>query len=164
MSASSALAAAETSPGAAQIRRILELEMAIAARVNDVRSSYGLGALRISAELTQAARAHAQVLAHGGFFAHEWSDGAPLDHWIARFYPAGKARFWKVAENLEWSPAPLDAQQTVASWLADSVQRRNVLGRHWRRLGLGVISAEESPGVYAGRKVVIAAAVFGVRR
>jgi uncharacterized protein YkwD len=164
MSAQSALAAADASAATPQIRRILELEMATAARINDVRRSYGLDALRISAELTQAARAHAEVLARGGFFAHEWSDGTPLDLWLARFYPAGNARFWNVGENLEWSAAPLDARQTVARWLADSGQRRNVLGWQWRQLGLGIISAEHAPGVYGGQNVVIVAAEVGVRR
>ena len=147
-----------------QIQRAFELEMAAVARINEARDSYGLGALRISAELTRAARAHTDVLARRGCLAREWSDGTPFDKWIARFYPAGKARIWQVAENLDWSTQALDVQQTVGRWLADPGQRRNLLGRQWRHVGLGVISSHSAPGVYGGQNVVIAAALFGVRR
>jgi uncharacterized protein YkwD len=62
-----------------------------------------------------------------------------------------------------WANDRLDPAQTISSWLASPGHRRILLDPSWRELGVGTVLAQEAPGAYAGRDVVIVAADFGTR-
>jgi uncharacterized protein YkwD len=147
-----------TTSVAAQLQRL------VAAEINVVRRSHGLGRLALSTQLTRAGEEHARELAIAGYFSHDWSDGTPFGRWIRRFYPVAGARMWSAGENLEWSVQELTPQQTVELWLESPVHRRILLDKRWSHVGLGVIRAGGAGGIYGGRSVVIVAAEFGLRR
>jgi len=132
-------------------------------QVNVIRRANGLPWLTISARLTRAADAHARILAATGTFTHDWSDGRPFAVWIRSFYPAQGFRFWAAAENLLWATPSFVPRDGVREWLASPPHRRNLLAPQWRSIGIAVIKAEGTGGVFGGGPVEIAAAEFGVR-
>lgn len=132
--------------------------------INRLRRTRGLTAVRVSPELSRAAVAHVRTLASGGLFSHDWEDGTPFATWIQRYYPPLPGGIsWLAGENLVWATDRLDPAQTISSWLASPGHRRILLDPSWRELGVGTVLAQEAPGAYAGRNVVIVAADFGTR-
>jgi uncharacterized protein YkwD len=133
------------------------------AAINAIRRSRGLPAVRRSTGLSRAAVAHVRALATGGLFTHDWDDGTPFATWIQRYYPPLPGTSWLAGENLVWATDRLDAGQAIAAWLASPPHRRILLERSWREVGVGTVLAQEAPGAYGGRNVVIVAADFGTR-
>jgi uncharacterized protein YkwD len=169
--AQSAPQSAPASPSASSVRAAATttsvstgLANLVAAQINVVRRAHRLPRLVVSTQLAQAGREHAQQLALAGYFSHDWSDGIPFGTWIRRFYPVGPARRWSAGENLAWATPEVTARQAVEMWLASPEHRRILLTRSWRQIGLAAIRADNAPGVYGGRSVVILAAEFGIRR
>jgi uncharacterized protein YkwD len=149
---------------AVSIRRASDLEAGLLVRINAVRRGFGLRPLSQSAQLTRAAVAHVDKLATGGYFSHDWSDGAPFRRWIQTFYPVGRASFWSTGENLLWGGEAVTPTDAVAAWLASPEHRLNLLASKWTQIGIGVVRAAAAPGFYKGQDVAIAATEFGVRR
>ena len=142
-----------------------DLARTLVAEVNRTRRARGLRPLTYSARLTNAATAHAQVLATAGQFTHAWpTTGRLYASWIRGFYPARGFRLWSVGENLLWASPGFTPPSAVQQWLDSPTHRRVLLSRSWRELGVGVVSAVAAPGAYGGRDVQIAAAEFGTRR
>jgi uncharacterized protein YkwD len=140
-----------------------QASLPLIAAINGLRRARGLPTVRTSPALSRAAVAHVRALAAGGLFTHDWDDGTPFATWIQRYYPPVAGASWLAGENLVWATDRLDPAQAIAAWLASPPHRRILLERSWRELGVGTVLAQEAPGAYAGRNVVIVAADFGTR-
>ena len=132
--------------------------------INTFRATHGLARLRLSPQLTSAARAHSQQMARDGYFAHESADGSAFSKRLESFYRVSPARPWAVGENLLWSSSALGGARALRLWLASPRHRRNVMDPHWREIGLSAAHEAHAPGVYHGLDVTILTADFGFRR
>ncbi|MFW2542077.1 CAP domain-containing protein [Primorskyibacter sp. 2E107] len=106
--------------GAQQVRQML----------NGIRSENGLGPLRPSSALEQAAMAHAMDMAREGFFGHVGSDGTKA---MARAKREGyRACF--VAENIAKGQDSLT--EVMGGWARSAGHRRNLLSPRVTEYGL----------------------------
>jgi uncharacterized protein YkwD len=155
-----ALAVAADAPRVASADR---LEAAVLDELNLVRLEHGLGQLRPSPSLTEAADHHSLAMVRAGYFAHESPDGGYFAARIKGFYkPRSARRRWTVGENLIWRTERLSARATVGAWLASPGHRENLLGP-FREVGISAVRAVAAPGVYGHRCVVVLTVDFGAR-
>ena len=140
------------------------LEAGVLADVNALRRAHGMGALRLSPALSNAARQHSMEMATRGYFAHNSANGVSFDKRIARFYSIGFNHFWSVGENLLWSSPDVDPPRAVTMWMNSPEHRANLLNPAWREIGLSGLHLDAAPGAYGGQAVTILTADFGVRR
>jgi uncharacterized protein YkwD len=139
------------------------LEAAVLDELNLVRLEHGLGQLRLSPSLTEAADHHSLAMVRAGYFAHESPDGSDFAARIKGFYkPRSVGRKWTVGENLIWRTDRLSARAAVGAWLASSGHRENLLGP-FREVGISAVRAVAAPGVYGHRRVVVLTVDFGAR-
>ncbi len=147
-----------------QISAVNSLEPQVLAQVNELRTSRGLVALRLSPSLSAAANQHSLEMARDGYFAHDSFDNSAFDKRIAHFYGIGKYHYWSVGENLLWRAPDVDAATALQMWMASPEHRANLLDPRWREIGLSAVRATGAAGVYAGLDATIVTADFGVRR
>lgn len=132
--------------------------------INEVRAQNGLGALRSSAPLAEAAEFHSRSMASRGFFAHESADGSSFWKRVERFYPSRGFRYWSAGENLAYGSPSMSADGAVRAWMGSPGHRANILSTSWTEIGVGAVHVDSAPGVYAGRPATIITTDFGVRR
>jgi uncharacterized protein YkwD len=166
LAAPAASGAADSAPvrAPAAASKLTALERGVVAEMNALRRRHGLPALRSSAQLGEAAAAHATAMAHGGFFSHTSSDGTAFWKRVQRFYGPKGFGYWSVGENLLWSSPTIDARRAVQMWLDSPPHRKNMLTAAWREVGLAAVTVDTAPGVFNGLPVTIVTADFGVRR
>jgi uncharacterized protein YkwD len=140
------------------------LESGVLVEINAFRAQHHLARLRLSRELTGAARAHTGQMAADGYFAHNSADGSAFWKRIQSFYGAAQWNYWSVGENLLWSSPDVDAGSALKLWLASPEHRRNLMSPSWREIGVSAVHAAHAGGAYAGREVTIVTTDFGVRR
>lgn len=157
--ASTALAA-PARPGAG----LSALETGVLGQINQLRARHGLAPLRISVQLSRAARAHSQQMAASGFFAHESPDGSAFWKRVKRYYPSGSYGLWSVGENLLWSSPDVSPADALRLWLDSPEHRKNMLTARWREIGVSAVHVPAAPGVFNGLDVTIVTTDFGVRR
>jgi len=164
--ASVATGAALGSPAQPRLRAVSlsSLEQGVLADINAFRLQHRLAPLRLSAQLTSAAREHSQQMAADGYFAHESADGSAFWKRIQRFYASSPWRYWSVGENLLWSSPDVDAKDALAMWLASPEHRANLLTSRWREIGVSALHVTGAPGTYRGLDVTIVTTDFGVRQ
>ena len=139
------------------------LESSVVARMNAVRRSHGLRALRMSRRLRTAAVFHSKDMGRLGYFEHDSLTGTPFWRRIERFYPSRGFSSWSVGENLLWGSDTYDATFAVREWMESPSHRRNMLSRDWREVGIGAVFFGRAPGEFGGRPVTIVTADFGAR-
>jgi uncharacterized protein YkwD len=132
--------------------------------INQVRAQNGLGALRSSAPLAEAAEFHSRSMASRGFFAHESPDGSSFWKRVERFYPSRGYRYWSAGENLAYGSPSMSADGAVRAWMGSPGHRANMLSATWTEIGIGAVHVDTAPGVYGGRPATIITTDFGVRR
>jgi uncharacterized protein YkwD len=132
--------------------------------INQVRSQNGLGALRSSRPLAEAAEFHSRSMASRGFFAHESPDGSSFWKRVERFYPSRGFRYWSAGENLAYGSPSMSADGAVRAWMGSPGHRANILSTSWSEIGIGAVHVDSAPGVYNGRPATIITTDFGVRR
>jgi uncharacterized protein YkwD len=132
--------------------------------INQVRAQNGLGALRSSTALAEAAEFHSKSMASRGFFAHESADGGSFWKRVERFYPSRGFRYWSAGENLAYGSPSMSADGAVRAWMGSPGHRANILSTSWTEIGIGAVHVDSAPGVYAGRPATIITTDFGVRR
>jgi uncharacterized protein YkwD len=132
--------------------------------INQVRAQNGLGALRSSRPLAEAAEFHSRSMASRGFFAHESPDGASFWKRVERFYPSRGFHYWSAGENLAYGSPSMSADGAVRAWMNSPGHRANMLSTTWAEIGIGAVHVDSAPGVYAGRPATIITTDFGVRR
>lgn len=164
-----ALAFGLASPGAAAPARAHERQIAIpslAQRIlvalNRVRVEHGLAPLELDPQLTHAATEHTSEMLRDGYFGHDSADGASFTTRLAAYTGATGAH-WSVAENLLWASGPLDADRTIAVWMASPGHRANILAPRWRQVGIAVIHADRAPGYYGDHGATVVTTDFGTR-
>jgi uncharacterized protein YkwD len=132
--AAAAPAMADNSSGIADAFRSREDQLAL--MVDRARSNAGVLPLARSAELDQAAIAHANDMVASGDMDHDTADGStPQSRAAEAGYqvPAGSA--WLVVEVISArGDQPDDA---LGWWLSDALHRRVVLRSYWREMGIG---------------------------
>jgi uncharacterized protein YkwD len=139
------------------------LEGSVVARMNAVRRSHGLRALRMSRRLRTAAVFHSKDMGRRGYFEHDSVSGTPFWRRIERFYPSRGFSSWTVGENLLWGSNTYDATFAVREWMESPPHRQNILSRDWREVGIGAVFFGRAPGEFGGRPVTIVTADFGSR-
>jgi uncharacterized protein YkwD len=132
--------------------------------INQVRSQNGLGALRSSAPLAEAAEFHSKSMASRGFFAHESPDGSSFWKRVERFYPSRGYGYWSAGENLAYGSPSMSADGAVRAWMGSPGHRANILSTSWTEIGIGAVHVDSASGVYGGRPATIITTDFGVRR
>ncbi|MGH1416567.1 MAG: CAP domain-containing protein [Pelagimonas sp.] len=105
--------------------------------LNGMRAEQGLGAVKPSARLEQAAMAHAMDMSRNGFFAHKGSDGSNVMKRVRRtgYGPC------VVAENIGKGQPSLTA--IMGAWAASPSHRKNMLNQRVTEYGL-----VKAPGNY----------------
>lgn len=139
------------------------LESGLLARVNAVRRSHGLRALKISRALSAAANYHSRQMIQHGFFEHESRGGGAFWKRVERFYGSRGYSSWEVGENLAYGSPDLGAAATVRMWMNSAGHRENLLSRSWREIGLGAAHVGSAGGEFGGGPVTVITADFGTR-
>ena len=163
-----ALAAVAGVPAASAAPRVptvslSSLESSVLVDINVFRAQHHLAPLRLSSELTRAARAHSGQMAADGYFAHDSADGSAFWKRIQSFYGSSRWHSWSVGENLLWSSPDVDAGGALKLWLASPEHRKNLMRPAWREIGVSAVHAAHASGAYGGREVTIVTTDFGVR-
>jgi uncharacterized protein YkwD len=163
-----AVAAAPTSgalaaPGS-KVATLSQLESSVLGDINAFRAQHGLTKLRLSPQLTTAARAHSLQMAQDGYFAHESADGSAFWRRLQTFYASSPSHYWSVGENLLWSSPDIDGAHALQLWLASAEHRKNLVNPAWREIGVSAVHVAQAPGVFHGLDVTIVTTDFGVRR
>jgi uncharacterized protein YkwD len=109
--------------------------------VNRQRTAHGLPRLRADRRLARAARGHSQDMVGRRYFAHASPEG---EHVVGRVRRTGwlkGRRSWSLGEDLAWGIGrPGTAAGVVAAWMHSPEHRRILLGRVYRRVGIGVVA------------------------
>lgn len=120
----------------ASANRLATMEREIQRRVNQIRQSRGLPALRWNAKLAQVARNHSGQMARHRFFSHTDRRGHSA---VERVQDAGIA-FRLVAENLfmsEYIDNPVS--EAIDGWMGSRGHRANILRTQVTQTGVGVV-------------------------
>jgi uncharacterized protein YkwD len=134
-------------------------------RLNALRASRGLAALKVSPALSSAAERHSREMARHGYCGHDSPNGASFWSRLTRFYGRGPGwRMWSVAENVLCHPRPLSAGAALSKWLGSPGHRANLLAPQWREIGVGAVYADSTPGESHGHDGLLVTADFGVRQ
>jgi uncharacterized protein YkwD len=155
---------------AASVSERNRLESVLVSRINDVRRSHGLRAIRVVPRLAGAADRHASSMAAAAYFRHELftprrdPDWTRFGTWIRWFYPGPGYTSWSAGENLAWGAPGLTARQAVRRWLASPGHRANLLEPRWRNLGVAAVHVSNPVGYFGDwDEVTIVVANFGRR-
>jgi uncharacterized protein YkwD len=140
------------------------LEGGVLSEVNTVRAAHGLHPLRLSPQLSAAARQHTSEMLTDGYFEHESFSGSPFWKRIQRFYSQGSFAHWSVGENLLWSSPDIRPRRAIELWMASPGHRENILDPTWREIGIAAVHADSSVGTFGGGAVTVITTDFGVRR
>jgi uncharacterized protein YkwD len=116
-------------------QRVLEL-------INQERAKYGLGAVKYSGILDNAAEKHADHMAIVGKMAHEGiGDGDPGE----RIRAEGFRNAW--GENV--ATGQTSPEQVVREWMASPEHRRNILDPNYRQMGVSYVTSSGGRSYWA---------------
>jgi uncharacterized protein YkwD len=158
------LAVAPASARAWSLRSQDGMRALLVTQINHVRSEHRFNALRSSVALRRAAAQHVYEMAVLGYFSHASPNRSSLAARLAAFYPWRGFRTWNVGETLLWWELPLSADGIVQLWLNSPEHRRQLLDPRFREVGVDAVEVSGAGGVFSGRRVLLVAAEFGVRR
>jgi uncharacterized protein YkwD len=128
--------------------------------LNAERSERGLRKLKLSKNLTRAARRHARDMARKNYFSHTSLNGSSFVDRIRRTGYLRNANRWFVGENLAWGTGSLSTPRaTVRAWMRSPGHRRNILTRTFEHIGIGI--AYDAPKRVSGRHGATYATSFG---
>jgi uncharacterized protein YkwD len=123
--------------------------------LNAERAARGLTSLTPDRRLQRAALEHGGDMVDHQYFAHEGRDGSKPAQRIraAGYLSSGGA--WRIGENLAWGTGDLATPRAImAAWMASPGHRDNILERHYRQIGFGVISGNPNAKDGAGATYV----------
>jgi hypothetical protein len=118
--------------------------------VNRERAAHREPPLRVNAELQRAAQAHTESMAFGDYVEHMGPSGdTPLSRARRAGYMSGPHSGFEMGENIAWGTGSrATPDEIVASWMASSGHRANILNPHFRDTAIGVSS--HPPVSYSG--------------
>jgi uncharacterized protein YkwD len=140
------------------------LDLGVLDRLNEIRAAHGLGAVRLSSRLTEAAAEHSEEMGLDGYFEHASEDGTAFWRRIGRLYGSEGFGFWSVGENLLWSSQSVAPGRALELWMNSPEHRANILTARWREIGIAAVHVRGAQGIYHGLDVTIITTDFGVRR
>jgi uncharacterized protein YkwD len=122
---------------AATIRRARDATLCL---LNRVRARHGLPGFRLNAKLSRAARRHSRDMVRHRYFAHDSRNGrSPFDRMRATHYVPRSATWW-LGENIGWGSGSLTQPAAmVRAWMHSPPHRANILSRHFRDIGIGIV-------------------------
>lgn len=122
---------------AATIRRSRDATLCL---LNRVRARHGLPAFHLNAQLSHAARRHSRDMVRHRYFAHDSRNGrSPFDRMRATHYVPRAASWW-LGENIGWGSGSLaEPIAMVRAWMHSPPHRANILSRHFRDIGIGIV-------------------------
>ena len=133
-------AAASSCPGAeteAEGQSTAELEQSVLCLINQRRDAAGVGRLKTSAQLAEAAAKHSSDMVEKGYFDHTSPTGSTFVDRISATGYMRSARSWLVGENLVWGSGELSTPGSlVESWMESPPHRANLLRGRFREIGL----------------------------
>lgn len=108
-------------------------EIAIVHEINDQRRGRGLPRLDFTPRLARVARSHTRDMLRHDSFSHDSADGTPFSRRLRR------AGFRRAGETIAWVGGSADcgAPAVVRYWLESPAHARELLGRRYRRIGVG---------------------------
>jgi hypothetical protein len=115
------------------------VEMEELVLTNMARSSAGLAPLTCDPGLARAARLHSQDMCDGGYFDHSSRDGRSFTD---RIDEQG-VRYGAAGENIAWGQQT--PEEVHSGWMSSPGHRANILGREYRRIGIGYVPCGGSP-------------------
>lgn len=105
-------------------------------RVNAERTSRGLAALVLDANISVVARRHSQDMVNRHFFSHVNPDGDGL----AERLSDGGIAYNIAGENIAWNNYPDPVDTAVNGWMGSAGHRANILDNRFSRTGVGVVA------------------------
>ncbi len=105
---------------------------------NQARQDAGVGALRFSYQLGQAAQNHTQAMGTQNFFSHTGKDNSTF---VSRIAATGY-QYTAVGENL--AAGQTTPQSVVQSWLNSPSHKANLLAADFTEVGFGLYNATGS--------------------
>ncbi len=105
---------------------------------NQARQEAGVGALRFSYQLGQAAQRHTQAMGTQNFFSHTGKDNSTFASRIA----ATGYQYTAIGENL--AAGQTTPQSVVQSWLNSPSHKANLLAANFTEVGFGLYNATGS--------------------
>lgn len=128
---------ADAPAGRTSSRRLARATLCL---LNVIRKSDHLRRLRLSTDLSRAARRHARSMVQRHYFAHTEPDGAGvLDRVLQSGYLSRYGR-WQIGENLGWGwGGGATPRSIVAAWMRSAPHRHNILDRNFHDVGVAVV-------------------------
>jgi uncharacterized protein YkwD len=139
-------------PSAANLDRIRAATLCL---VNQERTSRSETPLRLNADIVQAAQAHTDDMASGGYVEHVGPRGdTPLSRMRAAGYIYSSKIGFEVGENIAWGTLSLATPRAIVSaWMASPLHRANILNSRFRETGIAAstrVAASLAHGHAAG--------------
>jgi uncharacterized protein YkwD len=120
--------------------RVLEIELANL--ITSKRAEEGLADLDEQAQLTEAARLHAEDMGCNGFFSHvSPTNGGVLDRVAAVGY-----QYLTIGEII--AGGEISPEKVLQEWLDSPIHREQILDTKYRQIGLGFVQVEEQGYTY----------------
>jgi uncharacterized protein YkwD len=122
---------------AATIRRARDATLCL---LNRARDRHGLPSFRLNAKLSHAADRHSRDMVRHRYFAHDSRNGrSPFDRMRATHYVPRNSTWW-LGENIGWGSGSLTQPiAMVRAWMHSPPHRANILSRHFRDIGIGIV-------------------------
>jgi len=135
--ASSNCADTDLTPTEADLTRVRAATLCL---VNRERSLHGAGSLSNDSRLEQAAQAHSEDMAAGGYFEHTGPGGdTPFSRIRASGYIYSSRLGYAVGENIGWGTLWLATPQAiVTAWMNSPEHRAILLDARYRDTAVGV--------------------------
>lgn len=117
--------------------RLDRTERKVVRLINSYRARHGRARVHASRSLTRAADRHSRDMMAHGFFAHSSANGTAASARVRRVTSAAS-----MGENIAFIPAGYGnpARAVVRMWIRSAGHRQVLLGRSFRRIGVGVRS------------------------
>jgi uncharacterized protein YkwD len=113
---------------------LAKLGKAMQCLVNNKRGKKNLRPLKANARLATAAKSHTKMMLKKDCFKHQCSGEPPLGKRIRKTgYTKGAKRYF-YAESLGYHRSP---KRTIRKLMQSGYNRRNILGKDWRDIGIG---------------------------
>lgn len=150
---------ADTRPGDASENALAKSTVCL---LNTQRTRRGLRKLRLNARLSKAAQQHTVDMVKRNYFSHVSKSGANIVDRLTRTGYMRGARSWTVGENLAWGSGNRSPpREIIAAWMNSPGHRANILERHFREIGIGVVF--EAPRSVRGSAAATYTTTFGAR-
>ncbi|HTE17435.1 MAG TPA: CAP domain-containing protein [Armatimonadota bacterium] len=117
---------------------LASVERELVALIARERAERGLARLDVDVVLIEAARSHSQEMGDKGYFDHySPTPGrrSPMERYLRA--SRGSGRGVAVGENIYFS-SEVSAQGAHRAFMNSRGHRDNILGRNWRRVGIGI--------------------------